>query len=203
MSTLTHPAAEAATLHIPGTDPEIVDVPERLLLMIDGEGAPGSPRFQAALQGLFSIAYGLKFSLRRQGITTPPVAPLETLWDVHDWDLAIADHPDDIRWRAMIAMPEVATPELVREVARDAAERKGITAAGDVRLRRWREGLCAEVLHVGPYADEGATVARLHEAIAAHGCEPTGKHHEIYLGDPRRVAPERLRTIIRHPMRRR
>ena len=203
-ATMTARRPRAATLHVPAPGKvEIVDVPEQSYLVYDGAGSPQGPMFQTALQALFSLSWGAKFALKKRGVVTPTASPLEALWDVDGTELTFADHPDDMRWTALIAQPPEVTEALIAEVARDAAERKGITAVADVHLRRWHEGLCAEILHVGPYDAEGPTIARLHETIATLGYEMHGRHHEIYIGDPRRCAPERLKTILRQPIRRR
>ncbi|WP_324278274.1 GyrI-like domain-containing protein [Blastococcus brunescens] len=110
------------------------------------------------------------------------------------------DDKSDWDWTLMILLPEQATTELVEEARTRTAEKKGLEAIGRVRFERFAEGPAAQVLHVGPYSAEGPTVAALHAFIAEQGCLLSGRHHEIYLGDPRRAAPEKLRTIVRQPV---
>lgn len=181
-------------------EPAFVDVPDLPFLMIDGMGDPNTDaRYAAALHGLYSVAYGVRFALKRQDGVDAPVLPLEGLWWVPDMSLFSVGDKSAWHWTLLIPQADAVTPALV--AARAAAARdKGEAAAADVRLERWVEGRCAQVLHRGPYTDEGPTIERLHAFIAEQGCVLTGKHHEIYLGDPRRTRPDRLRTIIRQPV---
>ena len=189
-----------------------IDVPEMSFLVVDGEGEPSTPpeqdgSFQQALQALYALSYGLRFGLKAEGIEFT-VAPLEALWWTDDGPGVVPTSSTVSRtwhWRALIWQPDLATPELV-ERFRIEAERKAAAkkeprpGLARVRLERWREGPSAQVLHIGPYDAEEPTIARLHEAIGARGLRLRGRHHEIYLGDPRRTAPSRLRTILRQPV---
>jgi hypothetical protein len=180
---------------------ELVDVPAIPYLMCDGCGRPDAGGFQEAIQALYSISYGAKFALKQRGISTSRMGPLETLWDTVDWETTGADS-DQVRWTAMIAQPPEVDDALVAEVAADAAERKRIQVAPRVVLKTWEEGLAAQLLHVGAYAAERENIARLHAFIASQGLRSRGRHHEIYLSDPRRTAVANLRTIIRQPVER-
>ena len=160
---------ELKPLYTAHAEPELVGVPELPFLMVDGHGAPGGDAFADAIKTLYGAAFRIRFALKREGVEFK-VMPLEGLYS-----------PDALDWTLMIAQPPEVTEEL----------------AGDVRLERFEEGLAVQVLHVGPYDQEAPTIARLHAAIAELGYAPAGRHHEIYLGDPRRCAPERLRTILR------
>jgi hypothetical protein len=188
-------------LYRAGPRPAFVDVPERPALMIDGTGDPNtSPVYAAALRALYAVAYGVRFALKKgPAAVDAPVLPLEGLWWVPDMArFAVADKAA-WHWTLLIPQTDVVTAGLVTDCAQ-AARRKGVEDVDRVRLERFAEGRCAQVLHRGPYADEGPTVAALHRFIAESGCALTGRHHEIYLGDPRRTAPERLRTLIRQPV---
>ena len=181
--------------------PALVDVPERPALMIDGAGDPNTaPAYAVALKALYAVAYGVRFALKNgpAGVDAP-VLPLEGLWWVPD--MALFDVADKSAWQWTLLIPQtdVVSPELVARCAM-AARAKGVDGVNSVRLERFAEGRCAPILHRGPYAEEGPTVAALHRFIAEQGYRLTGKHHEIYLGDPRRTAPERLRTILRQPV---
>ena len=185
--------------------PAIVDVPDLAFLMVDGRGDPGSSEaFEAAMQALFSAAYTLKFSLKK---TDPQrdfkVAPVEGLWWGDDPKPTLADlqrDRDSWNWTLMIAVPDAVTADEVTAALEAAARKKDLPAAPLLRLERFEEGLAAQIMHVGPYSDEAPTIQRLHEWAAAEGYELRGRHHEIYLGDPRRTAPERLKTVLRHPV---
>jgi len=182
--------------------PAFVDVPELPFLMIDGHGDPNTaPAYAEAVQALYAVAYTIRFALKRRAEAVDArVMPLEGQWWTPDMATFSTDDKAQWNWTMMIVLPEQATPQVVDD-ARAAAARKHPRAPLDrVRLERFAEGRCAQVLHVGPYSEEGPTVAALHAFIAANGCTLTGRHHEIYLGDPRRTAPGRLRTILRQPV---
>jgi hypothetical protein len=183
-------------------EPAFLDVPELPYLMVDGHGDPNTAAaYPEAVQALYSVAYTIRFALkRRPDAVDAPVMPLEGLWWTPDMATFSTDDKSQWNWTLMIVVPDMVTAEVVED-ARVAAARKHPTGVLDrVRLERFAEGRCAQVLHVGPYSAEGPTVAALHAFIAASGCALSGKHHEIYLGDPRRSAPEKLRTILRQPV---
>jgi hypothetical protein len=185
--------------------PAIVEVPELAFLMVDGRGDPEtSEPFHDAMQALYSAAYTLKFTLKK---TAPErdfkVAPLEGLW----WVGEAAPTMDELQrgrdawnWTLLIAVPDAVTAEEVAAALEAAARKKDLSAAGLVRLERFEEGLAVQVMHIGPYSKEAPTIERMHAFAAAEGYELRGRHHEIYLGDPRRTAPERLKTVLRHPV---
>lgn len=181
----------------------VLDVPETRYLMIDGHGDPNtSPRYADALAALYPVAYQLKFISKRELGRDYVVPPLEGLWWADDMSsFTTVRDKERWRWTMMILTPEWID-ERVFEGAVDQAGAKDRPARlGEVRLEVLAEGRCVQTLHVGPYDDEAAVLARMHrEFIPENGLRMTGRHHEIYLGDPRRVAPERLRTILRQPV---
>jgi hypothetical protein len=128
------------------------------------------------------------------------VMPLQGLWWAEDMEVFVMDAREDWLWTLMILQPEEVTPELFDDACQEVLKKKGLEAVGDLRLESFHEGPSAQVMHVGPYADEAPTIAGLHQFIDESGHSPRGKHHEIYLGDPRRTAPERLKTILRQPV---
>ena len=192
---------------------DFVDIPEFGFATIIGGGPPGGTEFTDAIQALYSVSYGAHFLLKREHGQAPRVMPLEALWWVDDPDEqdiftalargqgAVADS-DRARWRwqAMIMQPAPIDADLFAAALTQARERKPLPGLEPLSYTRWAEGLSAQLLHIGPYADEGPSIARLHDGIAAAGYCPRGRHHEIYLGDPRRSAPDKLRTILRHPV---
>jgi hypothetical protein len=185
--------------------PAIVEVPEFAFLMVDGRGDPNaSEAYEQALQALYSAAYTLKFALKKADLERDfKVAPLEGLWWAGDAAPTMAElqrDRDSWNWTMMIAVPDVVTPDEVAAAVETAARKRELPAAPLLRLERFEEGLAAQIMHVGPYAEEAPTIARLHEWVAAQGYALRGRHHEIYLGDPRRTAPERLKTVLRHPV---
>jgi hypothetical protein len=186
--------------------PAIVEVPGLAFLMVDGRGDPNaSEAYDQALEALYSVAYTLKFSLKKADPERDfKVAPLEGLW----WGDAAAPSMAELQrerdawnWTMMIAVPDEVTKGEVAAAADAAARRRELPAAELLRLQRLEEGLAAQIMHLGPYAEEAPTIARLHDFVAAQGYALRGRHHEIYLGDPRRTAPERLKTVLRHPVR--
>ena len=193
---------ELADVYSAGTTPALVQVPELRFLMIDGHGDPNSsPDYPAAVEALYTVAYTIRFALKRgPAAVDAPVMPLEGLWWVPDMRAFSVEDKASWDWTMMIALPPQATSDVVADARAAAKRKKALDTIGRVREESLAEGLAAQVLHVGPYSAEGPTIERLHGFIAAQGCRLTGKHHEIYLGDPRRAAPEKLRTIIRQPV---
>jgi hypothetical protein len=192
---------------------DFVDVPTLGFAAVIGSGAPGGSEFTQALQALYAVSYGAHFLLKKRRGHAPRVMPLEALWwvdDPHQQDVLAAvaagqatmadTDRDRWRWQAMIMQPDPVDAEIVAAALAQARERKPVPGLDRLRYIRWAEGRCAQLLHIGPYAEEGPSIARLHQAITAAGYQPRGRHHEIYLGDPRRSAPQSLRTILRHPV---
>jgi len=180
--------------------PALVTVAPAQYLAIDGEGDPNGPVFAEAIGALYGMAYTIKMRKKGEG-SDYTVAPLEALWWPSQATGAFPVKPDPgWRWTALIRTPDFISAADV-ELAAAELERKGKgTAARRVRLQPLGEGECVQMLHVGPYSAEPATVAAMHAFAAAQGRELRGRHHEIYLSDPRRVPPERLRTILRQPV---
>ncbi len=187
---------------------ELVDVPELKFVMIDGRiergEAPGtSPGFEEAMGALYSAAYTLKFmsKLAKDDPIDYPVMALEGLWWVEDgkFDIAIKDN-----WvyTVMIMQPNHITPAMFAEALAQAAKKKPNPALSRLRFESFREGLCVQTMHIGPYATEPATLENMHRWAAENGYRLAGKHHEIYLGDPRRADPEKMKTVLRHGVER-
>jgi hypothetical protein len=179
----------------------VVSVPPMSFLMIDGHGDPNSaPAYAEAVEALYSIAYAIKFKVKRSSGTDYSVMPLEGLWWVPNMEEFTVADKAAWDWTMMIAQPDFITLEMVNEARDETRRKKGLAALDRLRLERYDEGLSAQIMHLGPYSAEGPTIARLHDYIARKGYTRRGKHHEIYLGDPRRSAPEKLRTVIRQPI---
>jgi hypothetical protein len=184
------------------TDPALIEVPRLHYLMIDGEGDPNtSQAYQDALGALYSVAYTMKFDRKHRSVEPDfTVMPLEGLWWMKDDSDFDQTAKDDWAWTAMIVQPEFIAPAEVERAVGLAAEKKPLQALEQIRLEALEEGLSGQILHIGPYADEAPTIERLHAFISDEGRRPRGRHHEIYLSDPRRTAPEKLKTIIRQPV---
>ncbi len=180
----------------------VVDVPPMNFLMLDGAGDPNvSPEYQQAMQALFALSYTLKFRLKKGAGMDYVVMPLEGLWWTDDPSQFSMTNKDIWKWTAMIMQPDYVTPELFEQVLAETRRKKNLPALGRVRFEAYHEGLSVQIMHIGPYAAEEPTIARLHRFIRENGYEFNGKHHEIYLSDPRRTAPEKLRTVVRQPIR--
>jgi hypothetical protein len=180
----------------------LLSIPRHRFAMIDGEGPPDPDELGARMPALYAMAYGLRFALKHRGVEEK-VTPLEGLWwqtGATDLDTILSDDRSGWRWTLMIGTPEAATEDEIEAQFAVARTRIAADLAGSLRMEWFEEGDVAQVLHVGPYAEERPSIERLHAAIAKAGCEPRGRHHEIYVGDPRRSAPERLRTVIRQPI---
>ncbi len=185
----------------------VVDVPDFLFVMIDGRmekgKSPGeSPAFQEAMQALYGAAYTLKFmsKLRKKNAIEYPVMALEGLWWVEGGTFDIAK-PDNWRYRAMMMLPDHITPGMFAEALDKIRQKRPSPSVEKLRLERFQEGLCIQTMHIGPYAAEPATIQRMNAFAAENGYALRGEHHEIYLGDPRRCAPEKLKTVLRHPVK--
>ena len=179
----------------------IIDVPPMNFLMIDGAGSPEtSPQFQAAVQALYGVSYTLKFMIKKTQGADYVVMPLEGLWWAEDMEHFSLGNKDQWQWTLMIMQPEYVTEDLVAEAVEQVREKKDSDTVGELRFEGFHEGVSAQIMYVGPYSDEGPTIARLHCFIEENGYSLRGKHHEIYLGDPRRAAPDKLKTILRQPM---
>jgi len=191
--------------------PEILKVPKMQFAMIDGAiekgSEPGkSPMFAEATQALYGISYTLKFMLkkRKTNAIDYPVMALEGLWWVEDgmFDITVKDN-----WfyTLMIMQPDIITKDIFAEGVAEVKKKKGGSPAlSKLRLANFEEGLCVQVMHIGPYATEPATIEGMRAFAMENGYRdrvgPKGKHHEIYLSDPRRVAPEKMKTVLRHPL---
>ena len=182
------------------TKPAIVDVPPMNALMIDGKGDPNGPAFQQAVGALYGIAYTLKFTFKKEKGVDYPVMALEGLWWADDPAFFVSNRRDEWKWTAFIVLPDIVAPKDVAAAIVAAREKGKLPPGSEVRFETFAEGRAAQIMHVGPYAAEGPTIERLHRFIEEQGYRLTGKHHEIYMGDPRRSAPEKLKTILRQPV---
>lgn len=189
---------------------DVVDVPEMLFLSIDGMGDPNtSADYGMAVAALYGLSYGLKFFDKKAHEVDHVVGPLEGLWWADDMDAFSARDKPSWKWTMMIRQPDWVTGDVLDEVraqllVKNAKKKEAPTDAdhiGRVVLNRFAEGQCVQVLHVGPYDDEGPVLAQMQERfIPESGLKMHGLHHEIYLSDPRKIAPEKLKTILRQPV---
>lgn len=184
--------------------PSIVEVPPLSFLMVDGHGDPNTaPEYAAAVQTLYGIAYTLKFHVKKTLAVDYGVSALEGLWWVPDMSTFSTARKTDWDWTMMILQPDLVTPALFEEARQQAVAKGKAPLAGKARLETFQEGTSVQILYFGPYAEEGPTIAALHQFAFDQGYALAGKHHEIYLNDPRKVAPEKMKTIIRQPVTKR
>jgi hypothetical protein len=200
-----HPATVADELAGKPGRVRFLEIPQRRFVMIDGDGQAGEAAFAPRMPGLYTTAWTLRFALKRRGAITK-VGPLEGLWwttdGATDLDAILGPGADYTTWRwtLLIGLPDEAEDT---EVAAALAVGRGKLVApfaDALRVEAFSEGPCAQILHVGPYAAERPTIEALHRAILDAGLALRGRHHELYLGDPGRSSPDKLRTLLRQPV---
>ena len=179
----------------------VVDVPEMNFLAIDGVGDPNtSESYAQAVEALYSVAYTLKFMLKKGPRAIDyGVMPLEGLWWTDDMSQFSQEDKSNWKWTAMIMQPELISREEVQEATVMAKSRKELLALPLMEFRTFKEGKCAQIMHIGPFSEEGPTIQKVHQFILEQGKFLSGTHHEVYLSDIRRAAPEKWKTIIRQP----
>lgn len=191
-------------LYQPSNQFTLVDVPPLQFLMIDGHGDPNTtPVYQVAVETLYAVSYKLKFMCKQQLGQDYAVLPLEGLWWADDMDTYAGQHRDKSRWdwTMIIMQPDWITPAMFAEATAVVRKQKALPALDQLRLENYHEGLSVQIMHTGSYDDEAPTLHKLHhEFMPAQGLEFNGRHHEIYLSDPRRVTPDKLKTVLRQPV---
>jgi len=183
---------------------EVVEVPQMNFLMIDGEGDPNTSKpFQDAVEALFSISYTLKFMIKKgKEAIDYGVMPLEGLWWADDMSqFKTQINKDNWKWTLMIMQPKYVTANLVNEALEEVKKKKDLTALPKIRFEAFSEGKAAQTMHIGPFSEEGPTIQKVHDFIRGMKFKLYRKHHEIYLSDIRKAAPEKWKTIIRQPMK--
>lgn len=180
----------------------IVDVPEMNFFMVDGAGDPNTSKsFSDAIETLYPLSYTLKFMVKNgPDAVDYGVMPVEALWRADDMSAISTGNKDAWKWTLMIMQPEVITGAMVEKAMEEVRRKKNPAALPLVRFERFKEGKAAQIMHLGPFSEEGPTIEKVHSFIENKGCLRTGKHHEIYLSDIRRAAPEKWKTVVRQPM---
>jgi hypothetical protein len=189
-------AKELKEIYRAAPEPREVEVAEGTFLSIDGQGAPGSDAFKSAMELLFGVAYTLKYALKKAGVLDFKVPKLECLWRV----AAPETTPmSDWRWRAMLRIPDEIGEAPIEDARRALRKKKGLDAAAVTRTT-WKEGRSIQMLHVGPYDHVDVIYRRIEARARELGMTPRGPAHEVYINDPRRTAPARLKTLVRLPV---
>lgn len=188
--------------HASANKVEVINVPEINFLMIDGTGDPNkSQEFQYAVEALFGLSYTLKFMVKKSDLAIDyGVMPLEGLWWVDYMSQFTIEDKSNWKWTLMIMQPEFITPDLINNGSEDLRRKKNPVALPKIRFESFEEGKSAQIMHIGPFSDEGPTVEKIHQFIKRNDAELRGKHHEIYLSDIRKAHPSKWKTIIRQPM---
>jgi hypothetical protein len=181
---------------------ELIEVPTMQFIMVDGHGDPNtSQEYADAVAALYAVAYKLKFISKKALAKDYVVPPLEGLWWAEDMDTFVTRDKSAWDWTMMIMTPDWIDDNMFADAVAEARQAKNPAALDKVRLERYSEGLSVQVMHIGSYDDEAPTIAALHnEFIPENGLTESGHHHEIYLSDPRRVAPDKLKTVLRQPV---
>ena len=202
---------EYKDLYLPGNQPGIMNVPTMRFMMVDGQGDPNtSASYKAAVEVLYGLSYAIKMSklsgTQPDGYFDFVVPPLEGLWrfEGNSFDGSVMGRKNEFIWTMLIRQPEFVTQDVFETAKAALSKKKPEIDPSIARLEIFTEGLCAQIMHVGAYDDEQPTIAALEAYIGAQGYRTEmanlRQHHEIYLGDPRKTAPEHLRTVIRHPI---
>jgi hypothetical protein len=182
--------------------PVLLTAEEATYLSVDGQGTPGGPEFTDRIGALYSVAYTVKMSRKFAGLQDYMVCKLEALWWAGGPDASLETTPQEQwHWKLLIRTPDFVEREELERAAATLIAKGKAPQADKVRMETLSEGLCVQMLHVGPYDEEPRALERMQAFAGQQGLAFHGRHHEIYLSDPRRVAPERLRTILRHPVR--
>jgi len=182
-----------------------VSVPKMKFLMIDGKGNPNTSRdFKDAMNILFTVSYGVKFLMKQKFEKDYVVMPPEGLWWAENMDDFLSGEKDKWLWTIMMMQPEFVRAEHIKEASDNAVRKGKLTSEllSKARFELFEEGECVQTIYVGSFDEETETIKNMHDMIKNNGWELCGKHHEIYLSDARKVAPEKYRTIIRQPFKR-
>ena len=191
---------EYKTYYTAKTTPEIVEIEEGKFLTIEGKGAPGGYEFQAKVGALYSLAYGIKKLMKKEGKDFT-VAKLEGLWWVDSGKQYTEVPREEWRWKLLIRQPDFVTEEIVEKAREEIMKKKKLEMVNEVKFEKMREGKCVQILHIGPYSTEPESLEKMYELMKEKGLVYNGFHHEIYLSDPRKVPEEKLKTILRQPVK--
>jgi hypothetical protein len=195
---------ELKNLYVPSAkEVTLIDVPEMNFIMIDGQGSPESEQYSQAIQALYPIAYTIKFDKKKADGTDFTVMALEGLWwadDFKDFDPETGDR-NKWQWTMMMMQPDFITKKDFETAREAAAKKKPNPLIAKVRFERFKEGKSVQIMHLGPYSAEAPDIQKMHRKIKEIGGKLFGKHHEIYLSDPRRGDPSKIKTVLRQPYR--
>jgi hypothetical protein len=199
---------ENKELYAPSTkEVSVVDVPKMNFLMIDGEGDPNTSKdYEDSIEALFSVSFKIKFISSKENSNDYVVMPLEGLWWTEDMKNFSIQDKSNWKWTSMMRQPDFVTKKMVEKAIEEVEMKKSLPALSRIRFESLHEALSAQIMHIGPYSEEGQTIKKLHSFIEEKGYDFNGcihgqKHHEIYLSDMRRTKPDKLKTILRQPIK--
>jgi len=193
---------EYKTYYTAKTAPEIVEFGEAQFLAIEGKGAPGGEEFTAKVEALYPLAYGIKNISKKQG-NDFVVPKLEGLWWVESDKPALEVPREEWRWKLLIHLPDFVTSKIVDKAKEEVFKKKGIEIVKEIEFEKITEGKCIQIMHIGSYSTESDTIEKMRNFMEENNLVENGLHHEVYLSDPRKAAPEKMKTILRQPVRKR
>ena len=193
-------AKEDKNYYTAKTSPQVSTFPKLLYLTIEGRGEPKDKSFTEAVQALYSLDYGIK-SLCKKAEKDFTVAKLEGLWWVKSNKPALEIPHAEWYWKLLIRLPDFVTSDIVDKAKRDVMEKKGIGLVKEIKCEKIIEGKCIQVLHIGPYSTEPETIKEMKKMMKENNLTENGHHHEIYLSDPRKTLPQKMKTILRQPVK--
>ena len=202
MATKLDLTKEYKTYYRAKTNPEVVEFGEIPFLTIEGKGEPGGREFTSTVEALYPLAYGVKNICKKQGKDFG-VPKLEGLWWVESDRPALEVPREDWRWKLLIRLPDFVTSKMVEKARNEVFKKKGIELVKEIKFEKIKEGKCIQILHIGPYSTEPESLAKMRKLMEQKNIVESGLHHEIYLSDPRKVTPEKMKTIIRQPVKER
>ncbi len=191
---------EYKTYYTAKKNPEVVEFDKAQFLVIEGKGAPGGEEFTAKVEALYSLAYGIKMPMKKEGKDFT-VAKLEGLWWVESDKPALEVPREEWKWKLLIRMPEFVTLKDVEKAKPDVIRKKGIELVNEIKFEKITEGKCVQIMHIGPYSTEPESLAKMKKLMGEENLVENSLHHEIYLSDPRRVPEEKMKTILRQPVK--
>jgi len=191
-------------LYQPKATPSIIDVAEMVFIAVDGKGNPNtSVEYATAIEVLYGLSYTIKMG--NKSVLEYVIPPLEGLWWLSGGEVADYSDKDSFCWTLMIRQPEFVTNRVFEDAKKTLGKKKSTLDLSKIRLVKCTEGLCVQVMHTGPYDDEPTTITSMEQYAIRNGyafeINEVRRHHEIYLSDPRRVVPEKLKTVIRYPIK--
>lgn len=191
---------EYKTYYTAKTTPEVVEFGKIPFLTIEGKGEPAGKEFTSKVEALYPLAYGVKNLCKKQN-NDFAVPKLEGLWWVESDKPALEVPREEWQWKLLIRMPDFVAPEMLEKAREEVFRKKGIKLIKEIKLEKMKEGKCVQIMHIGPYSAEPETIERIKGFMKENNLVKNGLHHEIYLSDPRKVAPEKMKTILRQPVK--